>query len=70
MTTNKPTDLERYSKAMISGDFNTCVAIEQCHDLYGYPPEIVTVGLRAVADGQDPDLAIANYLNEAPDDNR
>lgn len=69
MTANNQTDLERYSKAMISGDFNTCVAIEQRHDLYGYPPEIVTVGLKAVADGQDMDLAIANHLNEAPDDN-
>ncbi|MCI2809339.1 hypothetical protein [Eoetvoesiella caeni] len=69
-TTNAPTDLEIYSKAMISGNFQACVAIEQRHDLYGYPPEVVSVGLKAIAEGQDMDLAITNYLHGAPDDNQ
>lgn len=63
-------DLELYSKAMISGNLQTCIAIEQRHDLYGYPPDVVSVGLKAIADGQDMDLAITNYLQEAPDDNQ
>lgn len=64
------TDLELYSKAMISGNLHACIAIEQRHNLYGYPPDVVSVGLKAIADGQDMDLAITNYLHEAPDDNQ
>ena len=70
MTTNKPTDLEQYQAAMLRGDYLTCVYIEEQHDLLGYPPEIVTVGLKAVAEGKNPQAAIENYLNGSEDDNQ
>lgn len=54
--------LDRYTKAMIRGDLTTCISIEHRHDLYGYPPEIVSVGLRAIDEGKDPDIAIGKYV--------
>lgn len=56
------TDAQRYVHAMINGDHNTLVRIEQKYDLYGYSPEIVTVGLRAIAEGKDGHAAIAAYI--------
>ncbi|MYZ41390.1 hypothetical protein [Schauerella aestuarii] len=55
-------DLERYGAAMLTGNVDACARIEQKHDLYGYPPEIVCIGLRAVADGQDMNAAIDDYV--------
>lgn len=57
--------LERYVKAMISNHTTICIRIEQEHDLFGYPPEIVSVGLKAVDEGLDPHEAIAAYMGEA-----
>ena len=70
MTTENKTDLDLYSAAMLRGDYLTCVYIEEEHDLLGYPPEVVTVGLKAVAEGKDPNAAIENYMKEAKDDNQ
>lgn len=36
--------------------------IEREHGLYGYPPELVSVGLCAVDRGYCPEQAIAEYL--------
>lgn len=55
-------DLDRYAKAMIRGDTFTCVSIEESNDLFGYPPELVSVGLRAVGNGTDPHDAIEKYM--------
>lgn len=55
-------DLDRYAKAMIRGDTATCISIERVHDLFGYPPDLVSVGLRAVADCADPHTAIERYM--------
>jgi len=56
--------LERYSKAMRSLDgAHTCYRIEQEYGLDGYPPELVSVGLRAIDDGNEPHEAIENYIN-------
>lgn len=56
--------LERYHKAMRSLDgAHTCYRIEQEHGLDGYPPELVSVGLRAIDDGDEPHQAIENYIN-------
>lgn len=43
-----PTKVELYKRAMLRGDYDAAIAIEQEHDLHGYPPEIVTMGLSAV----------------------
>ena len=56
------TDAVRYVRAMIDSDLDTLVRIEQKHDLYGYSPEIVTIGLKAIADGKDAHEAIEAYL--------
>lgn len=56
-------DLERYFDAMRDGNIDACARIEQKHDLYGYPPELVSVGLKAVQDGKDKDLAVAEYMD-------
>lgn len=58
------TDWDAYAKAMISGDVDTCVEIEQKYDLFGYPPEIVSVGLNALANGLDQHDAINTYVGE------
>lgn len=57
--------LRRYLNALRAGHACTCIAIEQEHDLFGYPPEIVSVGLKAVDEGLDPHEAIAAYIGEA-----
>ena len=55
---------EVYVKAMLSDRFSECIEIEQRFDLYGYSPEIVCIGLNAIDDGEDPDEAIREYLNQ------
>jgi hypothetical protein len=56
-------DQERYTKAMVRGDVDTCARIEQSHDLYGYPPALVSIGLAAAARGEDAAEAVEKYLN-------
>lgn len=56
------TDVQRYVRAMIDSDLDTLIRIEQEHGLFGYPPEIVTIGLRAIADGKDAHEAIDTYI--------
>lgn len=58
----QPTDAERYTRAMIDGNLTALVLIERKHDLFGYPPEIVSIGLHAVAKGQDAHEAIDRHL--------
>jgi hypothetical protein len=58
-------DRDAYSKAMIRNDLNTCVDIEQRYGLYGYPPELVSVGLNAACEGKDSDQAIADYIDSS-----
>ena len=55
-------DRDAYSKAMIRNDLNTCVAIEQRYGLYGYPLELVSVGLNAACEGKDPQQAVDDYI--------
>lgn len=59
----KQTESARYFKAMIAGQTNICSRIEQDNDLYGYPPEIVSVGLKAFDNGKNVQDAVAEYLN-------
>lgn len=55
-------DRDGYYLAMTKGDYDTCISIEQKYDLYGYPPEAVSVALNALAQGMDADVAINNYI--------
>lgn len=56
------TESAKYMRAMIAGADRTCSAIERVHGLYGYPPEIVSVGLKAFDEGRDVEAAIEAYL--------
>lgn len=56
------TDAQAYAVAMLRGDIDACARIEQRHDMYGYPPELVSVGLGAIEEGKDAHAAIEDYL--------
>lgn len=60
METKKPM-AQQYADAMREGDHARCIQIEQRQGLYGWPPEIVSVGLAAIDRGEDP----ASAINEA-----
>ena len=60
-------ELERYTKAMIQGRHDICAGIEQRYDLFGYPPEVVCIGLKAIDEGKSCDAAIGAYLAGADD---
>ena len=53
---------QEYDKAMINGDIDRCIVIEQQAGLSGYPPELVVVGLAAIDDGLDAELAINEHV--------
>jgi hypothetical protein len=57
------TESGRYLQAMLNGMTDTAIRIEQDHDLFGYPPEIVAIGLRAFDQGRNVQDAVAAYLN-------
>ena len=66
MTTAQPaheTEVAKYMRAMIAGRDDTCGAIERVHGLFGYPPEMVTIALKAFDEGRDPDEALEAYIN-------
>ena len=54
---------EQYVNAMNRGDLNACIRIEKEHGLYGYPPELVSIGLAAHDEGRDPGDAIDDYTD-------
>lgn len=56
------TESRRYANAMMANDLTTLVAIEQKHGLYGYAPEVVSVGLAAFDRGEDVATAVDRYL--------
>lgn len=58
------TESQQYAAAMIAGNVNKCVELEAKHGLYGYPPELVCVGLDAIDEGKDAHRAIDEYLND------
>lgn len=51
-------DRKLYVRAMIRGDVDTAINIEQKWGLYGYTPEIVSTVLTCVATGLPLDAAI------------
>lgn len=57
------TELETYTRAMVAWQIDTCIRIEQRHGLFGYPPEVVGVGLAAHDKGEDVDATVDAYLS-------
>jgi hypothetical protein len=60
--------LEKYSKAMCANYIDMCIAIEQKYDLYGYPPNIVSIALAAIDKGDDPYDVLESYFEGNADD--
>jgi hypothetical protein len=51
-----------YAAGMRRGDHRACLAVERRYDLDGWPPELVSVGLQAAAEGRPIHEAIEAYL--------
>ena len=59
--------VKQYCQAMCSiNGIDRCIRIEQDAGLFGYPPEIVVVGLEAMDEGKDAHEAIAAYIGGTP----
>lgn len=56
--------LDQYMEAFKRNDVEACLRIEERHGLDGYPPDLVTVGLRAVDEGRDAQEAVDNWIAE------
>ena len=53
---------QKYASAMLAGRHSECLRIEQSFCLDGLPPELVSVGLRAIDEGKCADAAISEYV--------
>lgn len=58
-------DLAAYHRALIRGNTELAVRIEKKHDLFGLPPQMVSLGLEAVANGRDPWQAIEQPMERS-----
>ena len=56
-------DRPAYMAAMLSNNTRAALEIERRHGLDGYPPELVSVGLKAAAEGKDALQAVDAYLD-------
>lgn len=54
----------QYANAMSAGNTGACIRLEKENGLFGYPPELVSVGLRAIDQYRDPINAIEAYIEE------
>jgi hypothetical protein len=54
---------QKYLNAMLNNRDHICADIESHFGLYGYPPEVVSVALRAADDGEDVDAAVIACLS-------
>ena len=52
-----------YTNAMTRSDIECCIRMEKEYGLFGYPPEIVHVAFHAIDNGDDPECAIADYID-------
>lgn len=57
------TDRAAYARHMLAGNTDAACEIEQRYSLYGYTPELVSIGLSAAAEGRDVDEAIEDYID-------
>jgi hypothetical protein len=57
-------DREDYVKYLIAGRTEKCIQIENKYDLFGYTPELVSIGFTALAEGKDAHAAIDDYCNQ------
>lgn len=57
-------DLVAYAKALVTGNTEAAIRIEKRYDLFGYPPQIVSIALHAAAEGRDHMEAVDEYLED------
>jgi hypothetical protein len=57
-------DLVAYAKSLVTGNTEAAIRIEKRWDLFGYPPQIVSIGLHAAAEGKDHMQAVDEYLED------
>jgi hypothetical protein len=58
--------LQQYMRAMLSGNTNACIRIEQDHNLFGLPPEMVSTALKAIDAGEDVEAAFLKEYGVVP----
>lgn len=64
-------DLKTYAQNLARfGGEDCCLAIEEAWGLAGYPPQVVTEFLAAVAGGLSDEAAIAKAISPTPQDER
>ncbi len=61
------TDVEAYSKAMMTNNLDWALEIEDRYCLRGYPPEIVHGAIAAAERGEDVDKYIDEATTPTPD---
>ena len=55
-------DRDAYTLALMRDNWQTGIKIEHKYGLYGYSPELVSVGLNAAVEGKDPEMVIETYI--------
>lgn len=55
-------DRDRYTEALHEGFYSVAERIEMKYALDGLPPELVSVGLNAAAEGKDAHEAVSLYM--------
>lgn len=55
-------DRDDYTLALMRGNYQTGIEIEEKYGLGGYTPELVSVGLNAAVEGKDPEKVIETYI--------
>ena len=53
MKTKIERDIESYHKGLMKNDVALCLAIERRYGLDGYPPNMVSVALQAMVNGEN-----------------
>ena len=57
--------LAKYTRAILAGHHAECLRIERSFCLDGLPPELVSVGLKAIDEGKCADAAISAYVQQS-----
>ena len=61
-------DLVEYHRALITNRLHIAAAIEKKYLLHGRPPQLVSIGLEAAADGRDYLALVEEHELEAPEE--
>ena len=62
MKTKIDIDIENYHGGLMKNNVTLCLAIERRYGLDGYPPNMVSVALQAMASGEDMNKALDDMM--------